>query len=102
MWSKWALLTDLYQLTMVGGYVQEGKKDQWANFDYFFRKIPDDGGYCILAGLADIIDYIRTLHFTQEDLSYLDGLGIFSKEFLLLMELKQMLNLNGEVLVYWK
>ena len=76
------MLTDLYQLTMVGGYVQEGKRDQWANFDYFFRKIPDDGGYCILAGLADIIDYIRTLHFTQEDLSYLDGLGIFSKEFL--------------------
>ena len=86
MWSKWALLTDLYQLTMVGGYVQEGKKDQWANFDYFFRKIPDDGGYCILAGLADIIDYIRTLHFTQEDLSYLDGLGIFSKEFLTYLE----------------
>ena len=49
MWSQWALLTDLYQLTMVGGYVQEGKEDQWANFDYFFRKIPDDGGYCVLA-----------------------------------------------------
>lgn len=86
MGSKWALLTDLYQLTMVGGYVQEGKKDQWANFDYFFRKIPDEGGYCVLAGLADVIEYVRTLRFNQEDLSYLEGLGIFSKEFLTYLE----------------
>jgi len=82
MWSKLALQTDLYQLTMVGGYVLEGKKDQWANFDYFFRSIPDEGGYCVLAGLEDIIDYIRQLQFAQEDLSYLEGLGIFSKEVL--------------------
>ena len=39
MWPKWSLLTDLYQLTMVGGYVHEGKKDQWANFDYFIKKM---------------------------------------------------------------
>ena len=45
MWSKRALLTDLYQLTMEGGYVQAGKTHQWANFDYFFRKVPDHGGY---------------------------------------------------------
>jgi nicotinate phosphoribosyltransferase len=82
MWSKWALLTDLYQLTMVGGYVQEGKKDQWANFDYSFRSIPDNGGYCILAGLADVIEYLQTLRFSQDDLSYLEDLGIFSKAFL--------------------
>ena len=86
MWSKWALLTDLYQLTMVGGYVQEGKKEQWANFDYFFRSVPDNGGYCILAGLADVIDYIRNLRFNGEDLSYLDGLGMFSTEFLAYLE----------------
>jgi nicotinate phosphoribosyltransferase len=86
MWFKWALLTDLYQLTMVGGYVQEGKTHQWANFDYFFRNIPDDGGYCILAGLADVIEYLQTLHFNQEDLSYLEGLGIFSKDSLAYFE----------------
>ncbi len=86
MWSKLALQTDLYQLTMVGGYVLEGKKDQWANFDYFFRNIPDEGGYCVLAGLEDIIDYIRQLEFTREDLSYLEGLGIFSKEVLAYLE----------------
>ncbi|MGD2270380.1 MAG: nicotinate phosphoribosyltransferase [Desulfobacterales bacterium] len=82
MWSKRALLTDLYQLTMVGGYVQEGKTHQWANFDYFFRTIPDNGGYCILAGLADMIEYIQTLRFNQEDLSFLEGLNIFSEDFL--------------------
>lgn len=86
MWSQWALQTDLYQLTMVGGYVREGKKDQWANFDYFFRKIPDDGGYCVLAGLADLIDYIQNLKFSDEDLAYLDRLNIFSKDVLMYLE----------------
>ena len=79
MWGNWALLTDLYQLTMVGGYVQEGKGEQWANFDYFFRKIPDEGGYCVLAGLADLVEYLQNLRFTQEDLAYLETLGIFPK-----------------------
>jgi nicotinate phosphoribosyltransferase len=82
VWNHGALLTDLYQLTMVGGYVQEGKGSQWANFDYFFRRIPDNGGYCILAGLAEVIDYIQHLQFHAHDLDYLDGLGIFSPEVL--------------------
>lgn len=86
MWSKWALLTDLYQLTMVGGYFEEGKKNQWANFDYFFRSVPDKGGYCVLAGLADVIDYIQNLDFSQEDISYIKGLGMFSGEFLAYLE----------------
>jgi nicotinate phosphoribosyltransferase len=86
MWSQWALQTDLYQLTMVGGYVKEGKKDQCANFDYFFRKIPDDGGYCVLAGIADVIDYIQNLKFSDEDLAYLDNLNIFSKDVLMYLE----------------
>jgi nicotinate phosphoribosyltransferase len=86
MWTKWALQTDLYQLTMVGGYVQQQKKDQLANFDYFFRKIPDDGGYCVLAGLADVIDYIQNLRFSGEDLSYLEGLGIFPGQVLRYLE----------------
>jgi nicotinate phosphoribosyltransferase len=77
-----ALLTDLYQLTMVGGYVREGKTNQWANFDYFFRRVPDDGGYCVLAGLEDLIQYIVNLRFTQDDLSYLESLGLFPKEVL--------------------
>lgn len=86
MWSQWAFQTDLYQLTMVGGYVMTGKKDQWANFDYFFRRIPDDGGYCVLAGLANLIDYIDNLRFSSEDLAYLESLKIFSKEVITYLE----------------
>jgi nicotinate phosphoribosyltransferase len=71
------LLTDLYELTMVGGYFVTGKKDQWANFDYFFRTVPDDGGFCIAAGLEQVIDYVESIEFTDDDIAYLDTLGIF-------------------------
>jgi nicotinate phosphoribosyltransferase len=86
MRSHHALLTDLYQLTMVGGYIRTGKKEQQANFDYFFRSVPDKGGYCILAGLADFIEYIQQLRFKKQDIRYLKGLGIFSDEALLYFE----------------
>ena len=86
MWTKWSLLTDLYQLTMAGGYVEEGKTDQWANFDYFFRSIPDNGGYCVLAGLEDLVDYVLNLRFSQEDLAYLEKVGPFSSKFLKYLE----------------
>jgi nicotinate phosphoribosyltransferase len=86
MWSHWGLLTDLYQLTMVGGYVLEGKENQWANFDYFFRSIPDNGGYCVLAGLEDLMEYISTLRFDEGDLAYLEGLEIFSDSFIRYLE----------------
>jgi len=76
------LLTDLYQLTMVGGYYLLGKKDQKANFDYFFRKIPEDGGFCVAAGLEQLIDYIQNIRFNKEDLNYLRNLGIFPPEVL--------------------
>jgi nicotinate phosphoribosyltransferase len=74
------LLTDMYELTMVGGYLISGKENQRANFDYFFRKIPDEGGYCIAAGLEQVIDYIRNIRFTSEDLAYLEGLGVFPEK----------------------
>jgi nicotinate phosphoribosyltransferase len=76
------LLTDRYELTMVGGYLQSGKENQKANFDYFFRKIPDEGGYCIAAGLEQFIDYIKNIRFTSEDLAYLKGLGVFPENVL--------------------
>ena len=56
------LLTDLYQLTMVGGYYLLGKTKEKANFDYFFRKIPEEGGFCVSAGLG-AIDRIHPEHF---------------------------------------
>ena len=76
------LLTDLYELTMVGGYFVTGKKDQWANFDYFFRRVPDDGGFCIAAGLEQVIDYIENIKLTEDDIAYLETLGIFPADVL--------------------
>jgi nicotinate phosphoribosyltransferase len=76
------LLTDLYELTMVGGYFVIGKKDQWANFDYFFRNVPDDGGFCIAAGLEQVIEYIENIKFTGDDIAYLETLGIFPADVL--------------------
>ena len=71
------LLTDLYQLTMVGGYYLLGKSQQKANFDYFFRKIPENGGFCVAAGLEQLIDYIQNIHFDPEDIDYLRSLNSF-------------------------
>ena len=76
------LLTDLYQLTMVGGYHLLGKSQQQANFDFFFRKIPEEGGFCVAAGLEQLIDYIQDLHFEPEDLEYLKSLNLFPPEVL--------------------
>jgi nicotinate phosphoribosyltransferase len=76
------LLTDFYQLTMVGGYYLLGKKDQKANFDYFFRKIPEEGGFCVAAGLEQLIQYIQNLHFSPEDMDYLKSLNLFPPEVL--------------------
>jgi nicotinate phosphoribosyltransferase len=76
------LLTDLYQLTMVAGYFHEGKAKQMANFDWFFRTLPFGGGFCLLAGLDQLIDYILNLRFEDTHLRALDSLGIFPKEIL--------------------
>ncbi len=76
------LLTDLYQLTMVGAYCLLGKSRQKANFDYFFRKIPEEGGFCVAAGLEQLIQYIENIHFEPEDLDYLRSLNLFPPEVL--------------------
>ncbi len=80
--ANMTLLTDLYQLTMVGGYYLLGKTKEKANFDYFFRKIPEQGGFCVAAGLEQLIDYIQNIHFDPEDIDYLKSLEIFPPEVL--------------------
>ena len=75
------LLTDLYQLTMMQGYFKN-PTDQIVVFDAFYRKNPCDGGYAIAAGLEQVIEYIRDLHFTPDDVEYLRSLNIFDNEFL--------------------
>ncbi|MGI6071774.1 MAG: nicotinate phosphoribosyltransferase [Lachnospiraceae bacterium] len=75
------LLTDLYELTMMQGYYKSGN-DTVVVFDAFFRKNPCDGGYAISCGLEQIIDYIKNLHFSYEDIEYLRSLGMFGEDFL--------------------
>ena len=76
------MLIDFYELTMANGYFQSGQKDTVAVFDMFFRKIPDNGGFAIFAGLEQLIDYMKNLEFDEEDIDDLRSRGIFSEEFL--------------------
>ena len=75
------LLTDLYELTMMQGYFNEQSNDT-VIFDAFYRKNPSGSGYAIAAGLEQIIDYVKNLSFSYDDIDYLRGLSIFSEEFL--------------------
>jgi nicotinate phosphoribosyltransferase len=79
--SNLTLLTDLYELTMMQGYFKN-PTDQVVVFDAFYRNNPYDGGYAICCGLEQIIEYIRELHFSPDDIDYLRGLGIFNDDFL--------------------
>lgn len=76
------LLMDFYELTMAGGYFEEGYTDKVGVFDMFFRKVPDDGGFAIAAGLQQFCEVIDNLHFSEEDIAYLRGKGCFSEPFL--------------------
>ncbi len=75
------MMTDLYQLTMMDGYYLEGKANQTAVFDLFFRQ-KDEINYAVFAGLEQAIDYIKDLHFSSEDVEYLRSLKVFHPQFL--------------------
>ena len=75
------LLTDLYELTMMQGYF-ESQANETVIFDVFFRENPNKGGYSVMAGLEQVIEYIKNLNFSYEDVDYLRGLGLFSEDFL--------------------
>lgn len=79
--EKLELVTDLYEFTMSNGYF-EREVDEIAYFDIFFRKVPDKGGYAIVAGLEQIIDYVENLSFDEEDINYLRSLNLFSEKYL--------------------
>ncbi|PID82359.1 MAG: nicotinate phosphoribosyltransferase [Clostridiales bacterium] len=77
-----SLMMDYYELTMSMGYFQSGEKDKMVYFDMFFRKNPDDGGYAIAAGLEQLIEYIESISFSEDDIEYLKEIGIHNEEFL--------------------
>ena len=80
------LVADFYEYTMANGYFNKNMEDKIAYFDVFFRKVPNEGGYAIVAGLEQIINYIRNLSFDEEDISYLRKQNKFSEEFLNYLE----------------
>ena len=77
-----SMMMDLYEMTMSNGYFLEGNMDARATFDVFFRKVPDNGGYAIFAGLEQVIDFIESMRFDQEDIEYFRSLGMFDERFL--------------------
>lgn len=76
------MLADFYEFTMANGYFENGMEDKIAYFDMFFRSIPDDGGFAIMAGVEQLIGYLQNLKFYDEDIEYFRSKGMFSEEFL--------------------
>lgn len=76
------LLTDLYELTMMQGYFKNEAENETVIFDMFYRTNPLESGYAICAGLEQLINYIKELHFAPQDIDYLRSLSIFDEDFL--------------------
>ena len=80
--DNYSMLSDFYEITMANGFFNEGYKDRTVYFDMFFRSVPDDGGFAIMAGVEQVIEYLNNLHFTKEDIDYLRKKNMFSEGFL--------------------
>ena len=76
------MLTDFYELTMATGYFAKGYKNTICYFDMFFRKVPDNGGFAIMAGVEQLVHYLQNLHFDDDDIEYLRSRHIFREDFL--------------------
>ena len=76
------MLTDFYEITMANGFFKTGNRDRITYFDMFFRRIPDGGGYAVMAGVEQLVHYLKNLSFTDEDIAYLEGRNMFDKDFL--------------------
>ncbi len=76
------MLTDFYEITMANGYFVNGFEDRIVYFDMFFRKIPDGGGFAVMAGVQQLVEYLDELSFSEEDIEYLRSKGSFNEKFL--------------------
>ncbi len=79
---NYTLLTDFYEITMANGYLKNGMQNEIAYFDLFFRRVPDNGGFVIMAGVEQVIEYIQELKFSDEDVEFLRSKKMFCEEFL--------------------
>ena len=73
--NNYTMLCDFYELTMANGYFESGMKDQIAYFDMFYRTIPDKGGYALMMGTEQLVEYIEKLKFDPDDIEYLRTLN---------------------------
>lgn len=80
------MLVDFYELTMGNGYFNKDLINKVACFDMFFRRVPDGGGYCIMAGVEQLTEYLSNLKFTEEDIKFLRNKNMFSEDFLNYLE----------------
>lgn len=76
------MLTDFYEITMANGYFENGFVETVAYFDMFFRKVPDGGGFAIMAGVQQMVEYMEDLRFSEEDIAYLRSKNLFCEAFL--------------------
>lgn len=86
MKENYTMLFDLYELTMANGIYYSEERDKICYFDMFFRRVPDDGGFAIMAGVEQLIEYLQNLNFTAADIAYLRSLNLFGEEFLAYLE----------------
>ena len=75
-----SMVMDMYELTMSNGYFNRGCRDVVAAFDVFYRKNPDNAGFAIFAGLEQVVEYVRNLHFDRDDVEYLSSRKLFSED----------------------
>lgn len=76
------MLADYYEFTMANGYLENGIAEKIAYFDMYFRAIPDDGGFAIMAGVEQLIEYLKNLKFSEEDIAYFKSKNLFGEKFL--------------------
>lgn len=81
-----SMLMDLYEMTMSNGILGSDMRDTVTYFDMFFRRVPDDGGFAIMAGLEQLIEYFNNLRFEKDDIEYLKSLNLFSDEYIKYLE----------------
>ena len=80
--NNYTMLCDFYEITMSNGYFKCGYGDKIVYFDMFYRQNPDEGGYAVVAGLEQVVEYIKNLKFTDSDIEYLRGKNCFDEGFL--------------------
>lgn len=80
--ENYSMLCDFYEFTMGNGYLKSGMGNKITYFDVFFRTVPDKGGFAIAAGLEQVIEYVKDLHFDSDDIEYFKEKNVFDEEFL--------------------